>query len=158
MPMNWVQWDRRPTDEDRAPQVAGVLTALALALLVLTTFARLQDAGPESAVRRLLQAISRRDGTSVMALTTSGPESPETQQLVTNVAALMGSGARYLTNRRTPYPDNTLVVEGAFVFPDGRYAPLVWVVRRSGREWRVDTEATWRSTSGRWFADPRRSG
>lgn len=127
----------------------GLLTAALLAFATLGTFASLQYAGPEGAVREFILGVGRRDRTAVESHLVQAVDSPTSQFLIERTGMLLASNYRYVAGRRTTMQGNNTLLEGAFISPLGQPAPLVWVVRREGRRWRVDADATLQIVSGR---------
>ena len=127
------------------PRIArgAAVAAIVLAIGVLGLFMRLQEYGPESAVRRFHQAISRGALPDLQRVTVEDVRSPLVRGFVRDVAGLMAQGVnrppRILRTDRTP---NQVRAAVAYPLPGGQPFYMVWVVERQGRTWKVSVENT----------------
>ncbi|AIE86149.1 hypothetical protein [Fimbriimonas ginsengisoli] len=117
------------------------LAAAGLCLLTLAVLYPLQDYGPESAIRRFHVAISHDDGVELQRVTAQPIQSENVQWLARQVQGLMKAGARYQLLRMQRWPTQ---VRAAIVYtsPSDERFPMIWVVEKRGRIWRVDADKT----------------
>ena len=139
-----------PANETRRPTVArkgrvrasAAAAAAVLALGVLGLFLRLQEYGPESALRKFHQAIERRSLPDLQRVTIEDVRSPEVQNLVARVGAYMAVGGNRFRILRTDRTPNEVRAAVAYPLPNGATPFVVWIVERQGRTWRVSADAT----------------
>ncbi len=120
----------------------AILAAAALAAAVLGLFLRLQEYGPESALRKFHQAVERRSLPDLQRVTLEDVNAPEVRFLAERVAgdlALGGNRFRILRTDRTPTEVRAVV---GYSLPGGLTNLKVWVVERQGRAWKVSADAT----------------
>jgi hypothetical protein len=117
------------------------LAAGVLALLTIAVFYSLQDYGPESAIRRFHAAIVRGDREELQRVTEQKLDSQNVARLAVQVQAFMQEGFRYqlLRMQRSPSQVRAAVV---YTAPDHQVFPMIWVVEKTGRVWKVDADKT----------------
>jgi len=130
------------------------LVAAILAIVTLSAFYRLQDSGPESAIRRFNQAIKDHDKAelkrvSIGVIPEPGVPSanPPVVALVNSLAAWYRQGAEMKIEAMDRSPDE---VRAAALFtipsnPGGgteTSRAFIWVVVRQGSYWYVDGNQT----------------
>jgi hypothetical protein len=119
------------------------LSAGVLVFLTLYVFYRLQDYGPESAIRRFHAAIKNRDPVDLQRVTKQPIDSSNTIKLIGMVQPWLAEGWSYKLLRmdRSPFQVRAAVV---YTPPkeEGYERPLIWVVEKSGRAWMVDVDKT----------------
>lgn len=120
----------------------AVVVAAVLAFGVLGLFLRLQEYGPESALRKFHQAIERRSLGDLQRVTREDVRSPEVQSLVARVGYYMAVGGNRFRILRTDRTPNEVRAAVAYPLPGGPSPFVVWIVRRDGRTWKVDADAT----------------
>jgi len=120
-----------------------IITAGVLAIFTLLVFSRLQEYGPESAIRRFHVDAVARDYVDLQKVTTRSIDTVSAVQLAGIAKAFLTGGARYqlLRMERTP-----IQVRAAVVYTDaaGQTFPMIWVVEKIGRSWRVNADQTMR--------------
>lgn len=129
------------TGDLRWRQWRAYLAAGAISLLTLYVFARLQDYGPESAIRRFHAAIANQDTQELIRVTAEPIGSNNVRLLVFSVGRWEKAGWTYQLLRMERTSDQ---VRAAVVYldPMGGTHPMIWIVERSGRSWRVNADKT----------------
>ena len=119
------------------PYVAAGL----LASLTIRVFFELQDYGPESAIRRFSESISHDNLSELEAVTVTKELSSKEKAMVARLANWHHLGVSMQVGRieRTGTESRAAVV---FSYPSGNSWGTVWVVQRSGKEWRVNVNKT----------------
>lgn len=122
---------------------SAILAAILLSLGVLSLFVRLQEYGPESAIRRFHQAVALgpKGDAQLQRVTVQKVESDDVRYLENAVVEATAGGRnrfRILRTDRTPTQVRAVV---AYTRPVGPLY-LVWVVDRVGRNWRVNATQT----------------
>ena len=121
---------------------ASAIAAAVLALGTLGVFIRLQEYGPESAIRKFHQALQRGSLPALQRVTEEDVNAPGVQLLAIRVAAYLRAGGnrfRILRTDRTPTEVRAAV---AYTAPGGPPQYMVWVVNRQGRTWKVSARKT----------------
>jgi hypothetical protein len=133
------------------PPLSAWVTAGALAAMTLFVFAVLQDYGPEAAIRRFHTALAQNDARGIMELSYPPSAQPgtitrsayELSQFVRNRFVIRGARVQlYAMSRR---PDRAAAVV-TYLLPEGAEA-MTWILRKSNREWKVDTAETVRANA-----------
>ena len=130
--------------------MSRILTPLLLAALTLTVFAKLQDFGPESTLRRFHQAAIRGDVPTIDATTAEGANSPFVQALAQGIRSYAETGApiQPLGMMRGP---GEAICEVAYADRQSGMSVHLWVLKLRGRTWKINAEATylgWRQSPG----------
>ena len=126
---------------------AGAIASVVLASVVLGVFVRLQEFGPESALRKFHQALVRGSWRDLQAVTEEDVRAPGVQVLALRAAEDMRVGGNRFRILRTERKPDEVRAAVAYTMPDGRTIYRVWVVDRVGRAWRVSAEKTARVMS-----------
>ena len=121
---------------------SAVVAAAVLAVAVLGLFLRLQEYGPESALRKFHQAIARGSLTDLQRVTAEDVRAPAVQSLARGVASIMVTSNNRFRILRTDRTPNQVRAVVAYTLPQGPPQYVVWVVDRRGRSWRVSVEGT----------------
>src|SRR2546423_11378130 len=119
----------------------AVVSALVLAGLVLFVFGTLQNYGPESAVRRLHEAVLTRNQTEVddVILQPSNPEEIARIEQVIWDALSQGAHIRLFDLSRSP----TKVMVKVIYHAGDRAGYQVWATQKTKDGWKVDIHRTW---------------
>ena len=130
----------RPVEE-RRKRLWAYGAGAALTFLVLYVFYRLQDYGPESAVRRFHVDVQRQDWRDLTRVTLEPLGSAEPQALMALVNQYVFRGASYklLAMQRSPEQVRAVV---EYSFPTGDKLLFPWIIEKTGRSWRVNTRKT----------------
>lgn len=127
---------------------ANIFTCSALAALTLGVFWLEQSSGPESAVRRYLQALSHKDPNTMQGLITAPIDSQANIWLVQASEQIARSPYRVTAKRRD---GNIALVktdhEAQVLTPSGEQRMVVsffWVLSRDHGVWRIDPVGTYR--------------
>lgn len=124
----------------RTKRLWGYGAAAAMSLITLGVFARLQDYGPESAIRRFHVDLMNDNAGDLRQVTTQRLDSKNVYWLEKQVSSALLSNARYQIAQMDRTPDEVRAVL-VYEFPNSPVQEfLVWVVDRSGRSWRVDAD------------------
>lgn len=117
------------------------LSAGALTFLTLYVFFRLQDYGPESAIRRFHADVLDNNTEDLQRVTERPITSYNAVLLRSYVRSWLSSGWSYQLLRMERFPDQ---VRAAVVYtpPHGAEIPLIWVVEKDGRAWKVNADKT----------------
>lgn len=122
---------------------SAILAATIVAIGIFGLFLRLQEYGPESALRKFHQAIQRGSWSDLQRVTVEDVRSGLVRRAVQRAGALMAIGGnrspRILRTDRLP---NQVRLVVAYASPGRQPTYLVWVVDRKGQTWKVNTEAT----------------
>lgn len=126
---------------DSPARLKAYLSAGAISILTLYVFSRLQEYGPESAIRRFHTAIFYNDPQELQRVSVEPIRSRSVISLAGQVRGMLLQGATIQLSRMERTPDQ---VRAAVVYrnPKGEVFPMIWIVERSGRTWRVNAEKT----------------
>ncbi len=124
-----------------------LFASIILAALTLGVFSRLQDYGPESAIRRFNQAIVHVDPDDMQKVTLANTHKAELRYLVVNLENWYQQGAymRVAEMERTSDEVRAAVLytfPGSQTYPKGTQRAMIWVVVRKGKAWFVDANKT----------------
>jgi hypothetical protein len=121
---------------------ASFLAAGALALVTLLVFFILQDYGPESSLRKFHEAIVQQDAKELGEVTTTNLADADTKLAVNVVSTILVSGNARYRLLMTDHQKGWIGAEVQYVYPNGQTRTIYWVVRKVGRDWKVDPTAT----------------
>jgi hypothetical protein len=115
--------------------------ASVLAVITLGVFFRLQDYGPESAIRRFHNDVLNDDSSDLQRVTVQSIGDQRVRRLVSLVHNLLVDGRRYQLVGMDRTPDQ---VRAAVIYriPRREDRAIVWVVERSDGGWRVNADKT----------------
>jgi hypothetical protein len=123
-------------------QTPGILPAGILAIVTVATFARLQDYGPQSTVRRFHQAIAIRDVNELQRVVREPVASAPVATLVSGVSRLLINGSPVLAGSKQTNGEERLLM----TYRDdlGNAFPIVFFVERNrtDRNWKINASKT----------------
>ena len=128
-------------------RLLGVLSACILACLTLGVFYKLQDYGPESAIRRFNEASIRNDDDGIRAVIADNSQATNVVILKQKLKEWYENGA-VMQLAQMERSDNEVRAAVLFTLPPGSEYSLgtqwamIWVVVRRGRTWLVDVNKT----------------
>jgi hypothetical protein len=128
--------------ERRRPSLWASGAAAALALVTVGVFYRLQDYGPESAIRRFHTDVMNHNRADLQRVTLQQIDTDRAVFLEQRIVqGFLGQGATYQLLRMDRSPDQ---VRAAVVYrtKDGENWPFIWVVEKTDRNWRVNVDKT----------------
>jgi hypothetical protein len=126
----------------RSVTSASFLAAGALALVTLLVFFILQDYGPESSLRKFHEAIVQKDAQALNEVTTAPLADEDTKLAVNVVSSMLVSGNARYRLLMTDHQKGWIGAEVQYIYPNGQSRTIYWVVRKIGRDWKVDPTAT----------------
>lgn len=120
----------------------GIVAAVLLSVLTLTVFYRLQDYGPESALRKFHVASVNGDWRTLSQVTIANVPEDVLVDLQKSVSEIARAGGRYEMRQivRTREKAQALVV---YSLPfRGQEVPHIWVVTKESGRWKVNPGET----------------
>jgi hypothetical protein len=123
--------------------VYSYLAAVALALVTFFTFYVFRDFGPQSVLRKFHIDVLRRDWPDIQNIAVGSKG--DIEQAIGFVTGLAQRNASYEVVRMKRQGDFMLVVV-EYRFANGLSHGVVWYVRQTQRDWRVDCTATVRQS------------
>jgi hypothetical protein len=131
---------------ERMKRAQSLLPAILLTALTLGVFWSLQGAGPESAIRQFHYAVVTGKNQAVLELTQitddqelNGPALVRLSGFIKNVASV---GGRYEI-RHVKRETDEAQVEVVYSIPQTtKEMPVIWVLRKQNRQWRIMPYAT----------------
>jgi hypothetical protein len=129
------------------PPLSAWVASGALCAITLFVFGVLQDYGPEAAIRKFHTALSDKDPREIAYLsyppsTVPGELTPSASELTNfvygNFIFNHATVQLYAMSRR---PEKAAAVV-TYRFPNGREWAMTWIVRKTDRVWKIDTDAT----------------
>ncbi len=131
----------------------GWLTSILLSLITIFIFGTLQNYGPESTVSKFHQAARELDREQASQLVNPGLESAPTQELWRFFAGFMANGRTEYRQVHYERQANQAAIVVQYRFPNGEQRSLIWVVKRQGGKWLIDTRET--TLAARYLLNPR---
>jgi len=125
---------------------SSYIAAGVLAVVTLSTFYMLQDYGPASAIRRFHQGVAKEDLSVVQGAIIQPVESPSVGRVVERVQSLIQmesprvAGTERDLSRRSGPPKVRVVLVYRDI--DGSPFPIVWVVEKPSRVWKINVDKT----------------
>lgn len=129
-------------------RIWAFVAAAALASLTLGVFAPLQNYGPESAVRRFNVALLRHDPLDLQRVTEQDLRTADANELARRVLSLLRAGASFQLVRMERQSSQVRAVvvytvpSNPSVSPGKVQFPMVYVVEKTGRVWRINASKT----------------
>lgn len=128
--------------EGRTTRPSAYVAAALLAAVTLGVFYRLQDYGPESALRRFHSDVINKDTDDLQRVTIEPIESANAFNLERFVYGIMHAGARYELVRMDRSPDQVRAAVIYRVPNSPKDVAMIWVVERTPQGWRVNADKT----------------
>ena len=126
----------------KIPRVSllSVLTVAVLAGGTLTVFGRLQNYGPQSAIRRFHLAVAEDNSADLQRVVLQPVTSPDVLELKKGVMILTSNGP-YQISRMDRRPGE-VAVAAIYSLPPPQTLVVIWVTVKDGRDWKVDAKKT----------------
>ena len=127
----------------RHPLTRSLIPAAVLAVVVLSVFSKLQNYGPESAVRRFHEALLNRNEAEIEEVLYQPWSRADVDLIVSTIYPLLADGARIRLRdvERTP----TAVRVTVYYYPPGHMAGSYdWIAEKTPTGWKVDADSTTR--------------
>lgn len=121
--------------------VYSYLAAAVLAVVTVFTFYVFRDFGPQSVLRKFHIDVVRQDWADIPLIATEGVDSPATKQMIAFVQDLARRNASFEIVRMQRQ-GNHMLTGVEYRLPNGLGVGVVWYIRQTERDWRVDTGAT----------------
>jgi hypothetical protein len=120
----------------------SIIPAFVLASIVLFVFFRLQNYGPQSAVRRFHQAIEARDSRELQQVVDEPVESASVRTLLATVTVLLRNGPPGLLGARGSSTEERLLI--TYRDEIGNPFPIVFIVTKNptDRNWKINASKT----------------
>ncbi len=120
--------------------IAGYVSAAVLAGITLVLFGRLQDVGPQSALRKLHQAFAENDAQLANSVVAEGIDSPYMKNMLPFLIPLLKNSNGYeLVDAKRPRAFFVMAVE--YRTRSGN-VPFLWFLQDKGGVWKVNAQAT----------------
>ncbi len=117
--------------------VAGLLASL-----TVRVFFELQDYGPESAIRRFLEAIKKNNPAELDdVITEKAIHGDDEKEMIARIGIWQQKGVTMQVGRMERNINEVRAVV-IFSFPNETIFGPVWVVERRGKDWLVDANKT----------------
>lgn len=120
-----------------------MLPAAVLAIVVLTVFDKLQNYGPESAVRRFHEALITRNEPELEDVLYDPGSTDALNDIIARIYPLLADGAPIHLSDIDRKPSTVLVLV-AYYPPDAQAASYDWVATKTPSGWKVNAAATTR--------------